>query len=175
MDQEIYSYKKAPKSKKAHVLSAWLMHRPGALSRVVSLFRRRRFNIISITAGESEKKGVYRLTFVVDSEKTDVAQVIHQVEKLIEVIKVEDITHLQKVTRELTLIKVRTPSGKQAGERAEMLKIVGAFKGKIVHEGRQSLIVELTGKSEHIENFAEAVKKFGILEMARTGMTSMVK
>lgn len=169
-EQEIYSYKKTASHHKKHVIVALMTHKPGVLSRILSLFRKKRFNVDSITAGATEKEGIHKLTFVVDSEKNDVSQVIKQVEKMIDIIEVKDITDEKKVTRELGLIKIAIPEGK----KEEIFKTIDIFRGKVVSINKDELITELTGSPEKINEFIENAKEYGVLDISRTGSTTMI-
>jgi acetolactate synthase-1/3 small subunit len=142
---------------------------PGVLNRVVSLVRRRNFNIDSLTVGHSETPGISRMTLVVDA--ADVEQIIKQLYRLIEVLKVSDVTHDPVVEREVALIKlhVNRPS------RAELVALASVFGAKIVDAGPSSMIVEQTGTPDEVERFVELVRPFGIKEMMRTGRIAMVR
>jgi acetolactate synthase-1/3 small subunit len=142
---------------------------PGVLNRVVSLVRRRNFNIDSLTVGHSETSGISRMTLVVDA--ADVEQIIKQLYRLIEVLKVSDVTHDPVVEREVALIKlhVNRPS------RAELVALASVFGAKIVDAGPSSMIVEQTGTPDEVERFVELVRPFGIKEMMRTGRIAMVR
>lgn len=173
--QEIYSYKTSTARKKEHILMAYLNNKTGVLNKVVSLFRRRRFNILSLTTGPSEKPNIYRLTFTVDGEKTDVSQVLHQMQKLIDVIHVEDLTDKKRVTHELALIKIKVPTDKKSREKFET--IIEKHSAKIVHQYDHTVIIEITGKPTQIDTFLKTAKinYCKILEISRTGVTSINK
>lgn len=173
--QEIYSYKIKTAKKKEHILMAYLNNKTGVLNKVVSLFRRRRFNILSLTTGPSEKPNIYRLTFTVDGENTDVNQVLHQMQKLIDVIHVEDVTSKKRITHELALIIIKIGSTKTAQEKFE--KLITEYKAKIVHHYDHTVIVELTGKAASIDKFILSSQQhsFKVLEISRTGVTSINK
>jgi acetolactate synthase I/III small subunit len=171
--QEIYSYNTHSARKKEHIVMAYLNNKTGVLNKVVSLFRRRRFNILSLTTGPSEKPGMHRLTFTVDGETTNVNQVIHQMQKLIDVVYVEDVTSKKRVTHELALIKIRLPSAKKELEHfSNELKKSAA---RIIQQSNHKVIIELTGKPPFIEKFLKTAKEKScqILEISRTGVTSM--
>jgi acetolactate synthase I/III small subunit len=142
---------------------------PGVLNRVVSLVRRRNFNIDSLTVGHSETPGISRMTLVVDA--AEVEQIIKQLYRLIEVLKVSDVTLDPVVEREIALIKlhVNRPS------RAELVALASVFDAKVVDVGPTSMIVEITGAPEDVERFVELVRPFGIKEMMRTGRIAMVR
>ncbi|HEY49614.1 MAG TPA: acetolactate synthase small subunit [Dehalococcoidia bacterium] len=152
-----------------HTLVALVEDKPGVLNRVASLIRRRNFNIESIAVGHSELPGLSRMTIVVDGATTAVEQVRKQLEKVIEVVKVTDITGERIVVRELALIKVHATST----TRSEIMQIVDVFRAKVVDVSTDSLIVEVTGDEEKIDSLYNLLKKFGIKELARTGRIAL--
>ena len=152
-----------------HTLVALVEDRPGVLNRVASLIRRRSFNIESIAVGHSEIPGLSRMTISVDGATTAVEQVRKQLDKLIDVVKVTDITDGRIVVRELALIKVHATSA----TRSEIMQIVDVFRAKIVDVSVDSLIIEVTGDEEKIESLYTLLKKFGIKELSRTGRIAM--
>ena len=144
--------------------------KPGVLNRMVSLFRRRGFNIDSIAVGSSETPNYSRITFVVDGTQTLVEQVRKQLlGKVVEVVKVTDITDENIVIRELALIKVKAPSS----ARSEIIQIVDIFKAEIVDVTQEYLTIEITGPEDKIESLLDLLKPFGIKELARTGRIAM--
>jgi len=153
-------------------LIAQVEDKPGVLNRVASLFRRRAFNIESLTVGHTEQPGISRMTIVVDSTRTDSQKVAQHLCKLISVIKVEDITDESSVMRDLALIKVETNGGKT---RAEVLQIVETFRAKVVDVGHDTLLIEATGSEEKVDGLVEVLGPFGIVEMVRTGQVAMVR
>ena len=152
-----------------YCLIALMQDRPGVSNRVVSLFRRRGFNIESLSVGKSEAPGVSRMTLVVDAP--DVEQVVKQLFRLIEVLKVSDVTNDPTVERELALMKVDASST----SRAELVAATSLFGAKIADAGDSSVIVEMSGTSTEVESFIEAVRPFGIKEMMRSGRIAMVR
>ena len=153
-------------------LIAQVEDKPGVLNRVASLFRRRAFNIESLTVGHTEQPGISRMTIVVDSTRTDSQKVAQHLCKLINVIKVEDITDESSVMRDLALIKVETNGGKT---RPEVLQIVETFRAKVVDVGLDTLMIEATGSEEKVDGLVEVLRPFGITEMVRTGRVAMVR
>lgn len=143
--------------------------RPGVLNRVASLIRRRSFNIESIAVGHSEIPGLSRMTIVVDGATTAVEQVRKQLDKLIEVVKVTEITQGRIIARELALIKVHVTSA----TRSEIIQIVDIFRAKIVDVAGDSMTIEATGDEEKIDSLYSLLKKFGIKELARTGRIAL--
>ncbi|MBA3470181.1 MAG: acetolactate synthase small subunit [Herpetosiphonaceae bacterium] len=154
-----------------HTLVALLRDQPGVLNRAVSLFRRRGFNIESLTVGHSETPGVSRMTLVIDSDTTSVEQVIKQLYKLIDVLKVSDVTHDPAVARELMLAKVFAPPVR----RSELMQLADVFGAKIVDVVPDAMMVELSGSPDKVDSFLELLRPFGIREMVRTGRVAMVR
>jgi acetolactate synthase I/III small subunit len=154
-----------------HTLVALVENRPGVLNRVASLFRRRGFNIESITVGHSELPGMSRMTLVVDGSGTSVEQVRKQLEKLIETFKVTDITDESSVVRELALIKVKATST----TRSEIIQMVDIFRANIVDVSPESITIEVTGDEDKLESFLGLLKNFGIKEVSRTGRIAMTR
>ncbi len=154
-----------------HTLVALVEDKPGVLNRIASLFRRRGFNIESITVGSTEEARVSRMTIVVDGATTAVEQVRKQLEKVIEVIKVADITQDQMVARELVLVKVKAT----AQTRSEIIQIVDIFRGNIVDVSSDSVVIEITGDEDKIVSLLDLLKGFGVKEIARTGRLAMVR
>lgn len=154
-----------------HVLVARVENKPGVLNRVASLFRRRNFNIISLTVGETEDPAVSRMTIVVDASKTDASMVQRNLLKLINVIDVEDLTHRPAVRRDLVLIKVRSDSE----THADLLRLAEAFQAKVADISPDSMILELTGEEDEVQSFIEGLRPYGILEMMRTGLVAMAR
>lgn len=154
-----------------HTILALVEDKPGVLNRIASLFRRRGFNIESIAVGGTETAGLSRMTIVVDGDTTAVEQVRKQLEKVIEVIKVSDITQDEIVARELALIKVKAiPQG-----RSEIIQLVSIFRGNIVDVSSDSIMIEVTGDEDKIGSLIELLKGFGIQEIARTGRLAMTR
>ncbi|MCL2678970.1 MAG: acetolactate synthase small subunit [Dehalococcoidia bacterium] len=154
-----------------HIITALVADRPGVLSRVASLFRRRGFNIDSIAVGASELPEVSRMTIVVNGSATLVEQVRKQLDKVVDVIKVTDITAPGTITRELALIKVKS----SVSTRSEIMQIVSIFRAKIVDVALDSLTVEVTGDEAKIASLYNLLKEFGIREVSRTGIIGMMR
>lgn len=154
-----------------HTLIALVEDKPGVLSRVASLFRRRGFNIESLTVGHSETPGLSRMTIVLDGATNIVEQVAKQLYKVINVVKVSDVTEEEMVTRELALFKVNANSS----TRAEIMQIVDIFRVNIVDVAADSLMIEATGTVDKIETLLQLLKGFGIREVVRTGRVAMVR
>jgi acetolactate synthase-1/3 small subunit len=154
-----------------HTLVAMMEDKPGVLNRVASLFRRRNFNIESLTVGHSETPDISRMTIVVDAARTGIQQVERQLAKLINVTDVQDVTHDPTVIRELALIKVNA----KAPTRAEIVQLVDIFRAKIVDVAADSLMIESTGPEDKIDSLVGLLRPFGIREMVRTGRVAMVR
>lgn len=154
-----------------HTLSVTVENRPGVLTRVATLFRRRGYNIDSLTVGTTEDPGISRMTIVVRGDDQIIEQVSKQLYKLVDVIKVIDITEEEAVDRELVLIKVKADNN----VRAEIVQIVDIFRARIVDIGRNSLIVEATGDQRKIDALEDSFRPFGIIELVRTGKMAMVR
>jgi len=154
-----------------HTLVALVEDKPGVLNRIASLFRRRAFNIQSLAVGGSEHPGLSRMTIVVGGDTAQVEQVRKQLEKLINVIKVSDITKENTVTRELALIKVKsTPS-----TRSEIIQIVDIFRANIVDVAPGSLTVEVTGDEDKLNSLLGLLRDFGVKELTRTGRIALTR
>ena len=155
-----------------HTLVALVEDKPGVLNRMVSLFRRRGFNIVSIAVGDSEVPDLARVTFVVDGPLTMVEQVRKQLlGKIIEVVKVTDITDEDIIIRELALIKVKAPAESRGG----IIQVVGVFKADIVDVSQETMTIEITGTEDKIESLLDLLRPFGIRELTRTGRIAMAR
>jgi len=152
-----------------HTLVALVEDRPGVLNRVASLFRRRAFNIQSLAVGHSEQPGLSRMTVVVSGDSAVVEQVRKQLDKLINVIRVSDITEEDIVARELALIKVNAT----ASIRSEIMQIVDIFRANIVDVSSDSVTVEVTGDEDKVESLLELLRSFGIKEVTKTGRVAL--
>lgn len=150
-----------------HTVVALVQDHPGVLSRVAGLFRRRGFNIESLAVGHSETPGVSRMTLVVEAE--NVEQVVKQLYRLIEVLKVTDLSGEAAVEREMALVKVHAP----AAQRGEVIALANVFGAKVVDVSASVMVIEMTGAPSKVENFLEMVRPFGIKEMMRTGRIVM--
>ena len=154
-----------------HTLVALVEDKPGVLNRMASLFRRRGFNIESIAVGHSEMPHLSRVTIIVDGTTTSVEQVRKQLDKVIDVVKVSDITGGGIVARELALIKVRTTPV----SRSEIMQIVDIFRANIVDVASDSVTIEVTGDEEKVESLYNLLRSFGIKEVARTGRIAVTR
>lgn len=143
---------------------------PGVLNRVASLFRRRAFNIVSLTVGHTEKPGESRMTLVVDADipQERIAANLH---KLIDVRRVEILARRASVTRDLAMIKVAT----SMSTRSEIMQLVQVFRARVVDVASDSLIVEITGGEDKVDKLVDVLRPYGILEMVRTGRVAMAR
>ena len=156
---------------KYHVISTLVENKPGVLQKVAGLFTRRDFNIDSITVGESEVDGLARMVITVKAEDVVLEQVTKQLNKLVDVIKIKDITK-NAVKRELCLIKVNIPNEKA---RAEIMQYANIFRAKIVDVTEETLIIEITGDIDKTNAFISLLKGYGIKKISRTGLTAMAR
>jgi acetolactate synthase-1/3 small subunit len=157
---------------KAHTLSVLVENRPGVLSRVSGLFTRRGFNIESLAVGTCEEPDMSRMTIVVVGDDAQVEQVIKQLNKLIDVVKVSDITEMETVDRELALIKVSAEAG---STRAEVMQIADIFRAQIVDVGAKTVVLEVTGGPTKIDALESLLMQYGVKELVRTGKISVLR
>ncbi len=154
-----------------HTVAALVEDRPGVLNRVASLFRRRGFNIDSLAVGTTEEAGISRMTIVVDGDAGVVEQVEKQLYKLIDVVKVSDLTQEDTVIRELALIKVSaTPQ-----QRREVLDLVEVFRAQTVDVTPTSMMLQIVAGAETLDAFVDNLRPYGVKEMVRTGRVAMVR
>ncbi|CAM4011581.1 acetolactate synthase small subunit [Paenibacillus alkaliterrae] len=154
---------------KKHTIAVIVNDQPGVLQRVSGLFGRRGFNIESITVGSSEEAGLSRMVIVTSGDDHTLEQVTKQLYKLIDVIKVIDLSSNPMVARELALIKVNA----EPAARPEILGVVETFRAAVVDIGTHSLIVQVVGDTEKIDAMVELLKPYGIRELSRTGVTAL--
>jgi acetolactate synthase I/III small subunit len=154
-----------------HTFVVTVEDEPGVLNRVASLFRRRNYNIDSLTVGRTEQQGVSRMTIVVPTDEPGAQRVAANLYKLVNVISVNDITHAPSVFRDLAMIKVAaTPA-----ERPGLVHLVDVFRARIIDLAPDSLTIEITGAEDKIDGLLEVLKPYGVLEMARTGRVAMAR
>jgi len=154
-----------------HTLAVLVENNPGVLARVAGLFSRRGFNIDSLAVGRTENPSVSRMTIVVEGDDRYLEQVNKQLHKLVDVIKISDITRDAYVDRELVLIKVNA----DASKRAEIMQLVDIFRARIVDVGPKTLTIEVTGNDGKITAFEDSLRPFGIKELVRTGKIAMLR
>jgi len=156
---------------RAHTLVVLVEDHPGVLNRVVSLLRRRSFNINTITVGQSEQPGVSRMTLVVEGSDEEVEQAGKQLYKLMEVLKVADVTDQSVLAYEMVMVKVAA----KAQTRAEIMLIAQIYNARVIDASPSSLLMEATGPQEQIDAFLAMVRPFGVRELVRTGPIAMVR
>ena len=154
---------------KYHVISTLVEDKPGVLQKVAGMFNRRGFNIDGITVGSSEVEGLSRMVITVHADEKGLEQVMKQLNKLIDVIKIKDITE-KAVKRELCLVKVSIPN---AEARAEIMQYSNIFRAHILDVTEETLLIELTGDKQKINAFISLLEGYGIKRIARTGLTAM--
>jgi acetolactate synthase-1/3 small subunit len=154
-----------------HVLSALVHNQPGVLAHISGMLASRGFNIDSLAVGETEDPNLSRMTFVVNGDDAELEQVRKQLDKIVSVVRVQDISSEDFVERDLMLLKVQaTPS-----RRMEIILLVEMFRGRVVDISSDSLLVEISGQERKIEAFIDLMRPYGILELARTGRIALVR
>ncbi len=152
-----------------HILVALVQDRPGVLNRIASTLRRRNFNIDSIAVGHIELPNLSRMTIVVEADDAKIEQVRKQLDRVVEVIRISDITYENPVAREMVMLKVKaTPS-----TRSEIIQVVDIFRANIVDVSPDSLIIMATGDQDKVDTLIELLRGFGIREMSRTGIIAL--
>ena len=153
-----------------HTIIAYVEDKPGVLNRVASLFRRRGFNIESLAVGHTNMAGISRMTIMVNAEEENLAKRIEaNLYKLVNVLRVDDLTHKSPVSRELALIKVNADSK----TRSEIVQIADIFRANIVDTASQTLILEISGSAEKITRLLQMLEPFKIVEVQRTGVIAI--
>jgi acetolactate synthase-1/3 small subunit len=154
-----------------HRLVAIVVDKPGVLNRVASLMRARNFNIDSLAVSRTDRPGLSRMTISLHGDDIAVEQVTKQLYRLIDVLKVQDVTEEATVEHELALIKVRVADG----NRADVLKLIELTRGRVLDVSAESVIAEISGSEADVDNFIECVRDFGIKELVRTGAVVMAR
>ncbi len=154
-----------------HILSVLVQNRPGVLARVSGLFARRGYNIFSLAVAPTEDEAFSRITVVVDVESTPLEQVVKQLFKLIEVVKISELDPRRSVERELLLATVRVTSD----NRGQVVELVNIFEGKILAVGVEAITVSLDGNPDKLDDFEELLRGYGIVELQRTGRVALPK
>lgn len=155
-----------------HLLSAVVQNVPGVLAHISGMLASRGYNIDSLAVGETENKNLSRMTFVVVGDDRVLEQVRKQLEKIITVVEVQDISSRDYVERDLMMIKVRSASG---NIRTEIRELVDIFRGRVVDVGPEELMIEISGRETKIQAFIERMRPYGIIELVRTGRIAMVR
>ena len=154
-----------------HTFAVYVDNKPGVLNRVASLFRRRAFNIESLTVGHTEQPGVSRMTVVVDTDEYGARRLEAQLYKLVPVQRVDNITAAPSIARDLALIKVAATGD----ARTHVMQLVDVYRARIVDVSPESLVIETTGTEDKIDSLLEVLRPYGVIEMVRTGRVSMVR
>jgi acetolactate synthase-1/3 small subunit len=154
-----------------HVLSALVQNIPGVLSHISGMLASRGYNIDSLVVGETEDPELSRMTFVVVGDDNVLEQVRKQLEKIVTVVRVDDVSAKEHVERDLMLMRVKVPDGR----RSEIRELAEIFRGRIVDVAPEAVMIEISGQEQKIEAFIEMMRPFGILELARTGRIAMVR
>jgi acetolactate synthase I/III small subunit len=157
---------------KTKVISILVENKPGVLHTIANLFRRRNFNIESITVGPTQEPETSRMTITINGDEKTIDQVVKQVAKQIDVLKVSELEPGNFVMRELALIKVNVSGSK---ERSDIINCVNVFRGRVIDVSNDSLTVEITGGPDKIDAFLNLMKTFGVIELARTGITALAR
>lgn len=154
-----------------HTISVLVDNHFGVLARISGLFSARGYNIESLCVGVTEDATISRMTVAVHGDERVLLQIVNQLEKLVEVIEVKDLTREKHVERELVLIKVAA----DAEHRAELLEVTNIFRAKVIDMSRDAVIIEVTGSEDKIAAFIDMVRPFGIAEVARTGKIALLR
>ena len=157
--------------KRMHTFVAYVEDLPGVLNRVSSLFRRRGFNIASLTVGRTDRQGVSRMTIMLEADDDTARRLEANLYKLVNMLLVQDLTHEAAVARDLMLVKVRA----DLTNRAQVMQLVEVFRARVVDVAPTTLMIEATGAGEKLEGFLEVLRPFGIVEMVRTGGIAMTR
>jgi acetolactate synthase I/III small subunit len=157
---------------KTHIISALVEHKSGVLQKIAGMFNRRGFNIENISVGPIEDRTLARITISVEGDERVVEQLIKQLSKLIDVVKISKLDPASTVSRELALIKVHAPS---STVRSDVTQFANIFRARVIDASPESLILEITGVDSKIDAFIELMKDFGIKEIARTGTTALAR
>ena len=161
-----------PKPKQRHVLSALVQNVPGVLAHISGMLASRGFNIDSLAVGETQDPALSRMTFVVVGDDSVLEQVGKQLEKIVTVVEVVDVSSRDFVERDLLLMKIQAPAGTV---RSEIRELVDIFRGKIVDVGPQEVMVEISGRENKVQAFIERMRPYGISELVRTGRIAMIR
>jgi acetolactate synthase-1/3 small subunit len=152
-----------------HTIVVYVENKPGVLSRVVSLFRRRAFNIDSLTVGRTEKPEVSRMTIVTEADEDQARRIVANVYKLVNVLLVDDVTGKDALLRDLSIVKV----GAGQEKRSEVLQLAEVFKARVLDVAAVSMTLEMTGEEAKVDRFLELLAPYGLMEMVRTGVVAM--
>ena len=154
-----------------HTFVAYVENQPGVLARVSSLFRRRAYNIDSLAVGRTDVPGVSRMTIVIETDDATARLVEANLYKLVNVLRVEDVTYEQTIVRDLALVKVKA----NAEQRPQVLQLIEVFRARVVDVDPEALVVEITGTEDKLQGLLDVLRPFGIIEMVRTGSIAMTR
>ena len=154
-----------------HVLSALVQNQPGVLAHISGMLASRGFNIDSLAVGETESPDLSRMTFVVHGDDAELEQVRKQLDKIVTVVRVIDISSMDFVERDLMLIKVKA----KPDQRVEVSYLVEMFRARVVDISADTLMIEISGREQKIDSFIDLMRPYGILELARTGRIALVR
>lgn len=152
-----------------HTLAVLALNKPGVLARISGLLSRRVFNIESIAAGYSEEADISRITLVVEGDNNSLDQVIKQLSKLVDVIKIMELKPEESVDRELALIKVKA----ETDTRSDIVNLVSVFRANIIDVSKETMIIEILGDVQKINAFCAVLEEYGVVEMVRTGKVAL--
>ena len=155
-----------------HVLSALVQNVPGVLAHISGMLASRGYNIDSLAVGATEDANLSRMTFVVVGDDNVLEQVRKQLEKIVTVVRVDDISSQESVERDLMLIRVQAPAG---GHRSDVRELTEIFRGRIVDVGKDDVMIEISGQERKIEAFIDCMRPLGIIELVRTGQIALVR
>ena len=154
-----------------HIFVVLVEDKPGVANRISSIFRRRGFNMVSLTVSPTEKAGISRFTIVMDSDKREAYRLKSYLYKLVNVLRVDDLTDKANVNRDMALIKINA----SATNRTEIMQLVEVFRARVVDVANDALIVEITGTQDKIDGFIEVLRPYGIIEMAASGAVALMR
>jgi len=152
-----------------HVIVVLVEDKPGVANRISSIFRRRQFNMSSLTVSPTEQPGTSRFTIVMESDKRDAYRLKSYLYKLINVLRVDDLTEKPNVNRDMALVKVAA----NAANRTEIMQLVEVYRARVVDVANETLVVEITGTTDKIDSFIEVLRPYGIIEMAASGTVAL--
>lgn len=152
-------------------LAVYVEDTAGVLNRVASLFRRRAFNIVSLTVGHTEQPGVSRMTIVVDADESAASRIEANLYKIVHVLRVDNLSAGPAVFRDLAMIKVAACKD----SRADVMRLADVFRARVIDVAPESLVIEITGTEQKIDGLVDVLRPYGILEMVRTGRVAMTR
>jgi len=157
-------------AEETHIIVALVEDRPGVLFKVSSLIRRRGFNIETITVGSTEKEGLSRITMTMKGDERIMEQVVKQLSKIPDVVKITELKPTESVYRELAMVKVLS---QDPAKKSEILNYISIFRGRVIDASKDSMVIEMVGNTKKINAFLDLMKGFGIVELARTGIVAL--